>query len=215
MTTTGSISSRQNNSNSLTSNDEGVGGVCGPPPPDANLCGSRRSQRSSSSDELPLGARYLLANASKPKLQTAAPGGPRGEQVEKNKDAYNEAIHSRTQHFPGGTVVSEIGSLKGDIGTHNPDGSKGIYVSLQANIAQSEWTFTNGAEQTTVGLSAGLGFELGIGTRDIDSDGLKEHCRKVSVGPLAFGQCIEEELPDVQERNRSGPTSGAEGGRGY
>jgi hypothetical protein len=214
MTTAESISSRRDHSSSLMSSDEGVGGVCAPPPPETNRSEGPRTRGTTSSENLPAGARYLLAKASKPKIATPNPSSLR-PQVQQNKDAYNAAIYSKTEKFPGGSVTTEIGSVKGDIGTHNPDGSQGIYMSFQANAVQSEWTFGEGAEHGTIGLSAGVGFELGIGTRDIDQDGLKEHCHKISVGPLTVGQCIEEETAEVQARGRSGPTSGAEGARGY
>lgn len=98
------------------------------------------------------------------------------------------------EEFGGGhSVTSELATAKTGIGKRNGDGSEGFNVALQANLAQSEWTLRKGANEVTLGLSAGVGAEFAIGERDSDGDGLKEACVRVGVGPIAYGQCVEED----------------------
>jgi hypothetical protein len=93
-----------------------------------------------------------------------------------------------------GKVSVDLLSAAAEVGTHNADGSKGFNIGASAVAAAAEGTLKwNGTDQATLGVAAGVGFQLSVGTRDADHDGKREACIRV-VEILTLGLCME--LPE-------------------
>jgi hypothetical protein len=88
------------------------------------------------------------------------------------------------------TVSVRGGSAEVDIGSNNVDGSTGAHVKVGGAALAPELTMKSGAQQLSVGVDAGAGFEASSGTRDIDRDGNREYCLRGGA-KLVLGACIE------------------------
>ena len=86
----------------------------------------------------------------------------------------------------------ETFTFKASAGHTNPDGSYGSHVGASATVVGIEGTATFlGATSITLGLSAGVGGEVSVGTRDLDKDGNPEMCARISLAFLTVGLCLE------------------------
>ena len=95
------------------------------------------------------------------------------------------------------TASSELLSAKAAVSARMLPGCDGPYVVVNAGIAQTEWTYNspNGAEEMSLGVSPGPGFEGGVCVRDKDNDGLEETCVRLTVGPFVVTECSEADPP--------------------
>lgn len=89
-------------------------------------------------------------------------------------------------------VTAEALSFRVNRGTKNADGSVGQNAGIQATLVGVEATQKLGtASSLTLGLSAGAGAEISVGTRDFDKDNNPEFCLRVSLLWGTVGTCIE------------------------
>jgi hypothetical protein len=95
----------------------------------------------------------------------------------------------------------EACSARVNAGIHDNDGSEGLNAGVQLTAAQVEVAhqfqdreariFRSG-DSVAFGLSAGAGFEISTGDRDLDGDGKIEKCLRVLSGVAVLGLCLEE-----------------------
>jgi hypothetical protein len=87
----------------------------------------------------------------------------------------------------------EIFTARANIGIHNDDGSTGFNVGAGVTAIGFEGS-VGVATRLTYGVAAGLGAGASVGVRDVDGDGTRELCARVSLGPVTVGGCLEDPL---------------------
>lgn len=94
-----------------------------------------------------------------------------------------------------GTLTGSVETfaLRGNVGTHNDDGSVGLNIGASATAVGFEGT-AGGASSVTYGVGAGVGAGVSVGARDVDRDGKTELCARLSLGPVTAGVCLENPL---------------------
>ncbi len=105
------------------------------------------------------------------------------------------------------TLDVEVRALEAGVhvGTRNADGSKGINVGASFRALTVESTLSASGNSVTAGLSASVGGEFSLGTRDADQDNHPEYCARVGVGSFVAGVCVEpESLLEAASSLRSG-----------
>ena len=101
---------------------------------------------------------------------------------------FNVEVKSSDGH---GKASLENFSAKINSGRENADGSVGGNFGIGANVIGVEGTLGRSGWTVTGGLAVGAGAELSVGTRDLDKDGSKELCARVSAGFATLGLCVE------------------------
>jgi hypothetical protein len=91
-------------------------------------------------------------------------------------------------HLTGSLDVVDAGVHFGRV---NDDGSRGENVGAMATVVGAEATAEYHGYSFTFGASLSFGASVSSGDRDIDGDGVTDHCFKGSLGPLTFGECDE------------------------
>jgi hypothetical protein len=98
------------------------------------------------------------------------------------------------------SVTSDLFSAKAAVSARMLSGCDGVYVAAGATAAQIEFSHrSNEAEESSLGLLAGAGFEGGICIRDKDEDGQPETCLRIGVGPLVVTDCSEPSEPPPRD----------------
>jgi hypothetical protein len=104
---------------------------------------------------------------------------------------FNVEVKSKDGHQK---ATLENFSAKVTSGHQNSDGSVGGNFGIGATVIGVEGTVGHSGTTVTGGLAVGAGAELSVGTRDLDKDGSKELCARVSVGLVTLGLCLENPL---------------------
>jgi hypothetical protein len=103
-------------------------------------------------------------------------------------------VHTAGQTSALGLNLSggvDVATLRINLGERNDDGSKGANVGAMATLGGGELTVEHSGWSGTFGLSVSAGIAVSSGTRDVDGDGVPEHCLKVSAGIFTVGGCAE------------------------
>lgn len=161
-----------------------------PPPPKAPAAGANPVARASLEDGLDLEIGLAKGPASKNvdiELFTASARVKPG-QVTLQAGLSRIDVHSEDR---GKSISTEKLTAKVNVSKDNPDGSVGGNASFGATLIGVEGTWTRGGNSVTGGLSAGVGAEVGVGTRDFDKDGRPEFCARVSFLVATVGTCLE------------------------
>ncbi|MCL2779552.1 MAG: hypothetical protein FWD73_16290 [Polyangiaceae bacterium] len=82
----------------------------------------------------------------------------------------------------GKTLSIEVGTVELHEGIHNPDGSTGFNIGVDATVVGVGVTTTDGANSATVGGGLGIGWGGHIGVQDADHNGKLEVCGGLSIG---------------------------------
>jgi len=82
----------------------------------------------------------------------------------------------------GKTLSIEVGTADAHGGIHNPDGSTGLNIGVDATVVGVGVTTTDGANSATIGGGLGVGWGGHIGLRDADHNGKPEICGGLSIG---------------------------------
>ena len=101
---------------------------------------------------------------------------------------FNAELESEDGHRK---VSVENFSAKINSGRQNPDGSVGGNFGVGANVVGIEGTVGHSGWTITGGVAFGAGAEMSVGTRDLDRDGSRELCARVSAGFATIGLCVE------------------------
>jgi hypothetical protein len=89
------------------------------------------------------------------------------------------------------TIVGEVLAADVELGTRNPDGSRGVGIGAGVVLGGVEATFQLGDDSSlTLGASVGLGLHLSVGFRDADHDGKPAVCARIAEF-FALAGCIE------------------------
>jgi hypothetical protein len=98
------------------------------------------------------------------------------------------------------TATSELLTAKAAVSTRMLPGCDGVYITGGVTVAQAEFAYRlNDAEESSIGLLSGSGFEGGICIRDKDDDGQPETCIRIGAGPLVVSDCSEPGPPPPQD----------------
>lgn len=126
------------------------------------------------------------------------------------------------------TATSDLFTAKAAVSTRMLPGCEGPYVAAGPTVAQVEFSHRlSQAEESSVALYSGGGFEAGLCLRDKDEDGQPETCVRVSVGPVVVTNCSEPSPPPPPDHDQGtgggpalypdqrGPSLGAGGAPGH
>ncbi len=98
---------------------------------------------------------------------------------------------------------SELFTAKATVSTRMLPGCEGPHVAAGVTAAQSEFSYrANAAEETSLAVSAGAGFEAGMCVRDKDGDGVPEVCIRVGAGPFTLTDCSEPQTSTSEDSDR-------------
>jgi hypothetical protein len=88
-------------------------------------------------------------------------------------------------------IVGELLAADVELGTRNPDGSRGVGIGAGVVLGGVEATFQLGHDSSlSIGASVGLGLHLSVGFRDADHDGKPALCARIAEF-FALAGCIE------------------------
>ena len=200
------IASLSSSSPNVCSLDDDPSLTCEGPPPTApraaNSCEppARSAEPAISSSASDLAQKFLAPNHSAFIAASSSPAGPpspspnltvRPDQLDFQTGLPRLETHTTFGHLHLSAGVDFING-NAHLGSLNQDGSQGENIGLGANLLNGELTLDYKGWSLSVGVGASLGGSIASGEgRDIDADGSKERCFKMTLGPFTLGECDE------------------------
>ena len=174
-----------------------------PPPPSPNSCSGPEPQvedtasdaaRSLASHFLRIDHSALIAAATEAE-SSAESEGPTASGSD-DQILISVGMQRRERHGSLGalhlTGALDLYNANFHLGSQNDDGSKGENFGLGYTSQGVEATAEYKGWSLTAGVAESIGFSISSGeARDIDGDGVRERCFKMSLGPFTLGECDE------------------------